>query len=235
MKKLLLVFFLLFTYSTVFQTLAQSGGVNLTLGFPMGEFKESVSRTGVGISGHFMFISPRPQAPFGFGVSVGYINYGSESRREAFSYTIPDVFVDVDRTNNILNFHVLFQLMFPRGDVRPYIEGLFGGSYIYTTTSIKSRDYEEVASSTNFDDFAWSYGGGGGFLIKVHAGGEDGDIGDVFLDLKTRYLLGSEAEYLKEGSVKFINNKVYYDVSRSKTDLLTAQIGVTAFFNSIWH
>ncbi|MBZ0199610.1 MAG: hypothetical protein K8H86_07070 [Ignavibacteriaceae bacterium] len=226
--------FLFLCSAVAFETFAQAGGINLTLGFPAGEFKENVSRTGVGISGQFMFLSPRPKAPFGFGINIGYINYGSESRREPFSLTIPDVTVDVDRTNNIMNFHVVFQLMFPKGDVRPYVEGLFGGSYLFTETKIESQGSQEVASSTNFDDFAWSYGGGGGFLVKVHSGGEDGDVGDVFLDIKARYLFGSEAEYLKEGSVKIIRGKVYYDVTRSKTDLLTAHLGVVAFFNSLF-
>lgn len=234
MRKSIIALLLFISSAGFVSVFAQSGSLNFTLGFPMGEFKENVARTGIGISGQFMFISPRPKAPFGFGLNFGYLNYGSESRREPFSLTIPDVTVDVDRTNNIVNFHVVFQLMLPQGAIRPYIEGLFGGNYIFTETQIKSRGSEEVASSTNFDDLAWSYGGGGGFLIRVHSGGPDGEVGDVFVDLKARYLFGTEAEYLKEGSVKIINSKVYYDVSRSKTDLLTAHIGVTAFFNSLW-
>jgi hypothetical protein len=160
------------------------------------------------------------------------LNYGSESRREPFSYTIPDVFVDVDRTNNLVNFHILFQIIPATGAFRPYAEGLFGGSYIFTETSIKSRDYDEVASSTNFDDFAWSYGAGAGFIILLTENvGED--VGSLYLDLKARYLFGSEAEYLKEGSVKVKEGtlNVTYDVSKSKTDLLQIHLGVVAYFN----
>jgi hypothetical protein len=123
--------------------------------------------------------------------------------------------------------------MMPEGIVRPYAEFLFGGSYLFTETSINSQGSgEEVASSNNFDDFAWSYGGGGGFLIKVSEG--DGEeLGEVFIDLKARYLLGTEAEYLKEGSVIIQNGRAIYDISKSKTDLLTAHIGVVAFFNHL--
>jgi hypothetical protein len=136
------------------------------------------------------------------GVNIGYFIYGMESRREPFSLTIPDVFVNVDRTNNLVNFHLLFQVGFPTGSVRPYVEGLFGGSYLFTETNIKSdNNFNEVASSVNFEDWAWSYGFGGGIGILV-AGDPLTNIGAIYLDLKARYLFGSEAEYLKEGSVK---------------------------------
>lgn len=168
------------------------------------------------------------------GINVGFLNYGSESRLEPFSSTIPDVTVNVDRSNNIINFHLLLQIAPQTGIIRPYFETLFGGSYIFTETSIKSRGTEEVASSTNFDDIAWSYGAGGGLLFQVHSSDNpDDDVSSVFIDLKARYLFGSEADYLKEGSVKINNGNVTYDVSKSKTDLLTAHIGVVIYFNHL--
>lgn len=216
------------------KTYSQAGGINFTLGFPAGEFKENVIRSGYGINGHYLFLAPVPGRPFGIGINLGYLNYGQETRREPFSLTIPDVTVDVERSNNLMNFHVLFQLGFPSGFFRPYIEGLFGGTYLFTETTIRSRGTEEVASSTNFDDFAWSYGGGGGFLIHLYSPDEGDDFGELLLDLKARYLFGSEAEYLREGSVIVSNGKVTYQVSKSKTDLITAHIGVVAYFNSIY-
>ncbi len=233
MKFKTLIFTLIFiaVASTIF---AQSAGINFTLAFPQGEFKDNVNRLGYGGSLQILFFTPTQQMPASIGLNVGYLNYGSESRREPFSYTIPDVFVDVDRSNNLVNFHLLFQVISPIGTFRPYAEGLFGGSYIFTETSINSRDYNEVASSTNFDDFAWSYGGGAGFLIFLTDNvGEE--VGSLFLDFKARYLFGTEAEYLKEGSVILGNNgKVSYEVSKSKTDLLTFNLGVVAYFNGIF-
>ena len=150
-----------------------------------------------------------------------------------FSTTIPDVVVDVDRSNNLVNFHLLFQIAPPTGNVRPYGELLFGGAYLFTETSINSRGTEEVASNTNFDDFAWNYGVGGGVLINIYSPEQsEGNFYALFLDLKVRYLFGTEAEYLKEGSVIIQNGTAYYDVSKSKTDLLTAQLGVMVYFKS---
>jgi hypothetical protein len=212
---------------------AQSGGINFTLAFPMGEFKDNVDRAGFGGSLQFLFFDPQPGLPVSLGLNLGYINYGSESRREPFSSTIPDVTVDVDRSNNLVNFHILFQIIPYTGTFRPYAEGLFGGSYLFTETTIRSRGEEEVASSTNFDDYAWSYGAGGGFIILLSDDiGEN--MGSLYLDLKARYLFGSEAEYLKEGSVIVENGRVTYDVSRSKTDLLQIHLGVMAYFTSIY-
>ncbi len=224
---------LFFTFLYCGNSIAQSAGINFTLAFPQGEFKDNVDRLGFGGSLQFLFFDPQPGLPVSFGLNLGYLNYGSESRREPFSYTIPDVFVDVDRTNNLVNFHILFQIISHTGTFRPYAEGLFGGSYIFTETSIKSRDYEEVAGSTNFDDFAWSYGAGGGFIILLMENVGD-DVGTLYLDLKARYLFGSEAEYLKEGSVTVENGRVAYEVSKSKTDLLQIHLGVIAYFNVVF-
>lgn len=222
---------LLLTLVPLKQFLAQSAGLNLTLAIPQGEFKEKVDNVGFGLSGHINFLAPKPKSPFGIGLNMGYIIYGSESRREPLSTTIPDIFVNVDRTNSLLNFHLLFTIGLPTGRIRPYAEGLFGGSYIYTTTSVKSQGTgEEFASSTNFDDWAWSYGAGGGLLILL-SGDPNTDQNTVYLDLKGRYLFGSEAEYLKQGSVRIENGQVYYDVSRSKTDLLTIHAGVLIYFS----
>jgi hypothetical protein len=128
---------------------------------------------------------------------------------------------------------LLFHVSPPSGSFRPYLELLFGGAYLFTETSINSRGNEEVASSTNFDDFAWNYGAGGGLLINLYSPeNSEGNFEALFLDLKVRYLFGTEAEYLKEGSIVIQNGNAYYDVSKSKTDLLLAQLGVMVSFNS---
>jgi hypothetical protein len=234
-KRIFFPLLILFYFLTPNNLLGQEAGFNFTLGFPQGEFKNNVKRTGFGVSGDFLFISPQAENPVAFGINIGFLNYGSESRLEPFSSTIPEITVNVDRSNNIVNFHVLFQIAPQTGIVRPYFETLFGGSYIFTETSIKSRGTEEVASSTNFDDFAWSYGVGGGLLFQVYSTDDpDKDVSSVLIDAKVRYLFGSEAEYLKEGSVIINNGSVSYNVSKSKTDLLTAHIGVVLYFSHLW-
>jgi hypothetical protein len=212
---------------------AQTIGLNFTAGVPSGEFKESMNKTGFGASLHATLWQTGPLNPVTLGLNVGYMNFGSDSRNTAFSETIPDVTVNVDRSYNLVNFHFLLQISPFSGPFVPYAEGLLGGSYLYTETSVKSeRSNDNVASSVNFDDFAWSAGGGGGFLIKLvdKLGNDDTEkdikLGSLWLDLKARYLFGTEAEYLQEGSVRIANGKATYISTKSKTDMLTFHLGV---------
>ncbi len=201
------------------------------LGLPQGEFKDNLDRLGYGLQVHGTFWTTSKLRPFTFGINLGYMIYGEESFRRPFSITNPDVTVRVSRNYNLANFHLLFQVAPFQGTWRPYVEGLFGGSYIFTTTDIESeRDFDNVASSTNFDDWAWSYGAGFGLLIQVAK--DMGDISNLYLDLRGRYLFGNRAEYLKEGDVIVDSRQgtVTYNVTESKTDLLTIHIGVTAYF-----
>ncbi|MEO8399315.1 MAG: hypothetical protein ABI550_05790, partial [Ignavibacteriaceae bacterium] len=84
LKKLIVCSIFVLTFSLSSSILAQSAGLNFTLGFPSGEFKQNLSRTGVGISGQFLLWNPTVDYPFSAGINVGFLNYGSESRREPF-------------------------------------------------------------------------------------------------------------------------------------------------------
>jgi len=210
---------------------AQSGGLYFSLAFPMGEFKDNLKQTGVGLNGELFLLTPKPRLPVGLGLNFAYYVYGTEKRSEAWSPNIPDVRVDVERTNNLTNFHLVFLLSPATGRFRPYVEGLFGGSYFYTQSSVKSRNNPEpIAEDVNFDDWAWSYGVGGGLTYLV-SGDPNINNDAIFIDLKVRYLFGSEAEYLKKGSITIQNGQLIYDVSKSKTDLLSAHLGVRIFFS----
>lgn len=230
-KKLIVPLIILFLLTLTGKSTAQQVGINLSLAIPQGEFADQVDNLGGGLSGEFLILSPKLKSPIGFGINLGYYIYGMESRREPWSNTIPDVFLDVNRTNNLFNFHILFQIGLPQGRIRPYAEGLFGGSYLYTETSVSGQyNSDNIASTTNYDDLAWSYGVGGGILILL-SGDPVTEEGAVYLDLKGRYLFGSEAEYLKEGSVEIIGGQVRYYPSQSKTDLLTLHAGVKIALN----
>lgn len=81
--------------------------LNFYLGLPQGEFKQNVDRLGFGLNGDYLY-RPSPIYPFSIGFNLGFSNYGSLTRKEPFSYTIPDVTVDVTNQNNIINYHLLF-------------------------------------------------------------------------------------------------------------------------------
>lgn len=227
LKKTVLIFSLLFLLISANHAQTLSG--NFMLGLPQGEFKDNVDKLGYGLQVQGTLSTPGVFTPFTIGASVGYMIYGSESRKAPLSTTIPDLTVDVDRSYNLANFHLLALVSPLPGPIKPYVEGLVGGSYIFTTTNVKGENNnEDFASSTNFDDFAFSYGFGGGVLINIVPGLGVGP--DIYLDLKARYLLGSESEYLTEGSVEINNGSVVYYPKKSSTDLLSIHVGVAAYF-----
>jgi len=214
-----------------------AGGLNLMLGNPQGEFRQNVNNLGIGLAG---YLAAGPKSGYAkIGGEFGFLVYGNETRKEPFSTTIPDVTVDVTTSNNILFGHLLVRLQVPVGSVQPYLDGLVGFHYLFTETSIKNEQgQEEIATSTNFSDFTFSYGGAGGILIRIYQRkaeekkkpGESHPIQATFLDFRVRYLIGGEANYLKEGSIRRENGKVKYDIQHSKTDIMTFQLGITATF-----
>ena len=210
-------------------------GVHFTVASPQGEFRDNVDRNGYGISGNGMI--RMGLLPMKLGLELGYVRYGSESRREPLSTTIPDVTVRVQNDNNIFLGHILLRVQPPLGPlvkVTPYIDGLVGFNYLFTETKIEDVDkFTEVVSSTNFDDLTLSYGIGGGLMFKLADLGAPGpglNIMGILLDIKVRYLHGGEAEYLKKGSIRRENGKVFYDATKSKTDLMLYQLGIVFSF-----
>jgi opacity protein-like surface antigen len=207
------------------------GGLNFQLGFPTGEYNDQINTTAAGIAGDFLY-SPF-NSPFGIGLSLGWFQVGSEEREEPFSTTIPDVTVDVKTEHGLAQFMILARLQPKRGPILPYADALLGINYLYTKTTIENASNgEEVASTTNSDDNTFAYGLGGGTLIKVHDGTNNtsGKPLQVYVDLNFRYTLGGEADYLKEGSIRRAGGTVIYDITRSRTDISTAHIGVVVIF-----
>ncbi|MBN2029425.1 hypothetical protein JW824_04205 [bacterium] len=228
----ILAIVLLSTLHVYGQASFQAGG-NFTLGFPQNEFKNNIDNIGYGGTGFFAYRFP--QSPLLVGASACFLVYGRETREEPFSLTIPDVFVDVTTTNSIIMGHLFLRLQPPRGSILPYLDGLFGFNYLSTRTTIENQaNNEEVASSTNFDDITFSYGVGGGLMIRVFQPTQDdlkkNELQAVYVDLGIRYIKSGEAEYLKKGSILIENGKVTYDISKSATDLVTGHIGVVFTF-----
>ena len=229
--QLLTIFVVVGAISTATPAQNFQGGLNFQLGFPTGEYKDQVDKTAVGLAGDILY-SPH-NSPFGIGLSLGWFLVGSEKRKEPFSTTIPDVTVDVKTENGLAQFMILARMQLKSGPIQPYADGILGINYLYTKTTIENASNgEEVASSTNSDDNTFAYGFGGGAMIKVYEGEVKGSARplQVFIDLRIRYTLGGEAEYLKEGSIRRVSGDVIYDITRSRTDITTFHIGVAADF-----
>lgn len=201
------------------------GGIDFVLGIPKGEFSRNIDNNGYG--GSLLFGYAPESDPFFVGIEGAYLVYGSDTRREPFSTTIPDVTVDVTTTNAIVLAHLIVRLQPNTGGIRPYLEGSVGLNYLFTETKIENRGIpgQEVASSINQSDVAFSYGPAGGVMFRVYEATEGERLSEVLIDIRVRYLWGGDAEYLKEGSIRRQGVNVAYDTYKSKTDLLTIQLG----------
>lgn len=207
------------------------GGIDFLIGLPQGDFKQNVDKAGYGVAANIGWAPER--SPVMIGLELGFMVYGSETRREPFSTTIPNVFVDVNTSNNFFLGHLIVRAQPNSGTVRPYLQGMVGMNYLFTRTKIEnsSDPGEEIASSEDLSDNAFSYGGGGGIMFMVWRQDEEGDgLQEVLIDVGARYVLGNEAQYLKEGSIRYSGGRVLYDVNESRTDLLELQVGVALRF-----
>lgn len=210
-------------------------GLAFDLGLPRNEFRENITNPGFGIGGHIA-VAPHT-APIMYGLEFNYMMYGNENQSVPFNNSSAGrVNVDLQTTNSIVTGHILTRLQPKAGMLRPYIDALAGFNYLSTNSSIKDqRTNEEIAGSINFQDAAFSYGAGVGVMFELSRGefGDDENgithFGSTLLDFRIRYMRGGEAEYLREGSIKEDPNdasKVIYDVYKSRTDMLTFQIGI---------
>ena len=231
---------LLFAVTSVFGGQGSSSGqtrgkwtMGLTLGggFPVGEFMANIGHPGGGLD---ISLGRRiGSSPFTAGFDICWIIYGLRTSHESLSGSIP-LQVEVETTNNILQGLFYLKYQPGRGKLRPYIEALGGLSYLFTDTTIYSEsDSEEIASDVNFDDTAFTAGAGAGLEIRLgrgRLGGYGPRSAEWLLDLKVRYLFGGTAKYLREDSIVQENGQFTYLYSQSKTNLISAQVGISVSF-----
>jgi hypothetical protein len=143
---------------------------------------------------------------------------------------VPEVMLDVDTYNNIVQ-GLFFVRLQPRiGTVTPYFEGLAGVSYIYTDTTVSDDDAdEEVAYDVNFSDWTVTAGAGAGVMLRLHRRHAPGR-GGTFLDFKVRYVAGGRAAYLRQGALIVEGDQVIYAFDRSGTSFFTVQTGLSWSF-----
>jgi hypothetical protein len=209
--------------------------MGFTLGgaFPLGEFKANNVHVGGGLDislGRRLGDSPL----FG-GFDLCWIIYGLRTSHEYLSTSIP-MQVEVQTANNILQGLFYLKYRPGKGRFRPYVEALAGISYLFTDTSIYSEsglNFDEIASDVNFDDITFTVGAGAGMEFRLGRG--DGNAygrrrTEWLIDVKARYMAGGTAKYLREDSIIYENGQYTYLYSRSRTDFISVQVGISANF-----
>ena len=207
------------------------------LGIPQGEFSDNLDGLGYGLNG---FLGAAfGGSPFVVGLDFSYFIYGINRDEVPLSTTVPDANVDVRTTNSFLQPHLVVRVQPILGPTRPYLEALGGFKYLFTQTRVSSDigsgEDSEITTSTNFDDFAWSYGAGAGIDFDFYRAGRT----RVGLHLGVQYLFGTEAEYLDRGRLAELDvdgtpglsrQELEPAINRSRTDLIVPQLGVSVLF-----
>lgn len=199
------------------------GGIAGQYARTVGEFRDYV-RDGFGINGSVIW-PVTPGGPFALRGDGGFIVYGNERRRVCMGGGV-GCFIELDltTTNSIAYVNVGPQLMVPAGPIQPYAAAGVGLAYFATRSEVEGSGGQQhpFASTTNFDDFTFQWGGGGGLLVPLSRGRTP-----VMLDLGVRYHGNGRVEYLTEGDIaESPDGSLEISPTRSDANLLTFQIGV---------
>jgi opacity protein-like surface antigen len=199
------------------------GGLNFIVGVPTGEFQDYIDAGfGLNVNG---VVPVKRNSPIALRADIGFLVYGSETKRVCFSETVGcRIQLDVTTTNSIFFGNIGPQLMLPTGAIRPYVNAGVGFSYFNTSSSVDgSANNEDFARTTNFDDATMAWAAGGGVLIRLSSGNVP-----VLLDVGARYNSNGSVEYLKKGDIHDNpDGSIVITPTRSEANLITLNLGVS--------
>jgi opacity protein-like surface antigen len=193
-------------------------GLVLQAGHPQGEFENYVDFS-YGFGGFFLFDLDR-RARWGVRLDASYLIYGSETVQRPLSPTIQRVWVDVTTRNQIVTLFIGPQFTFGSGTLQPYLNAGLGFSYFFTLSSVSgTSDFEDFASSTNYDDFTFALASGGGLQVRLSR--------RVSLAFSAQYMHNGRVRYLREGSIhEASDGSIWFSPIESETNLILYQLGV---------
>lgn len=199
-----------------------SASFYFTTAFPVNDYQNIDDDLGYGGNLEFFFLSPTKPKPIGMGISFSYLGQG------LYFYNDPcncETFIGNNRANNFINANLILQVSPIDGPIKPYIETVFGGSYIFSYTELTTPYY--YTDDLYIDDWAWTYGIGGGLKFLMCS---FDDAGAIYLDLKGRYIMSSEVELLDRNSIRYANDMFYYSINETQLEYVAVQIGLVFNF-----
>ena len=202
--------------------------LSFAMGTPKGSFSNALDRNLYGID---MALTYQLQGtPLHFGMGLQYQNFGWSESYDYYSFD-----GKVRTTHDMISPHLLMRIEAPLSYisiVSPFVEGIVGFNYLYTESKVVDFwSDEETPGTINYDHATPSYGIGGGLRIRLFEEFDfDGDYLKIAFLIKTRYMVGGEAVYLKEGGLTSTSSGLNYNLERSRTDLVTLNFGFVLSF-----
>ena len=202
-----------------------AASLQFDVGVPQGEFHHYVRSPGFGLSAQAEY------APLGLplrgGFLLGFLVYGSRTRNE------------IETENTLADLDLILKLAPQVWRFRPYASGFGGVRLLYTKSEPVETDEDldgsaEALPRVDQADVTLTYGGAAGLQFLLWEGVATFTTDDrserkplsFFLDLGARYLRGGRADYLRKGDLHGSPEEPTYSVHRSRTDLLTFQLGI---------
>ena len=200
------------------------------LGFPVGDYKNSIDQIGYGLEVSFRIAVP--ESPIWLGLDFGQLSLKQKSR---FINTGGDEFQLLPLKGEILA-HLAVRAQIEREGLIPYFEGLIGMQHFYSQSeNDKDPVYYEQNDASGFStseaDKVLSAGISAGLLFHIYKYKEISErkIKDIYIETRLRLLTGGKTEIIKEldGSDEDHPN---YEAKTVRPNMLTLQIGVSFDF-----
>jgi len=208
-------------------------GVAFQTGFPQDDF---IADTGFGAA---IFAGVGlPDLPVVLGAEFAF-QVDENDRRTLAETAVSEVEARTD--SDIAMLHFVARLQPVSGRFRPYFDAMIGFKEFETRTRIDENfdDFGDpddciftdctrpIDNDKNSSDIALSYGVGAGLDVRIYRV----DAAVISLVAGVHYLFGEEAKYVDPSSVRIIDaNTVQFVTVRSRTDLLTTQLGIDVQF-----
>jgi hypothetical protein len=208
-------------------------GIAFQAGFPQGDFDFETS-FGAAVFGGVGL----PNLPVVLGADFGFL-IGDGDRKTLAESAVSSVVAAA--SSDIAMLHFVARLQAATGRFRPFVDAVIGFKHFETRTTVNEHfdnfgDPDDciftncvrpIDNKKNSSDVALSYGVGAGLDVRIYAI----PAVRVSVVVGARYLFGEKAKYVIPSSIRIIDgDTVEFETARSRTDLLTTQLGFSVQF-----
>ncbi|CAN5198521.1 hypothetical protein BH23BAC3_BH23BAC3_33960 [soil metagenome] len=215
-------------------------GFNGSVAIPQYQFEDNINSPGGGLNVSALY--GFADSPFGLGLDFSFIHFGTDSPPFASGSTVSESRLRIENEFRINQAMMLATVQQQSGILQAYLEGLAGFNFFFSETTVTDRrllSSDLNTSQISFKNIAFAWGGGAGVMIRLFDTRHPEswkrsreNLGASYINIGFRYLHGSDAEYLRGGTITVDNDEIMINSLRSGTDLLLFQVGFVFQFQN---